>query len=184
MSARPRVVLDACVLFPTVMREMLLGTAELGLYVPLWSQRILEEWARATRRLGDGAEDIARGEIALMRAQFGAAEVAEDEALAETLFLPDENDRHVLATAISGEAELLLTKNLRDFPGRVLAGHGVLPLDPDRFLFDLHQEDADLAGVARKVRDRAEAASGRPQPVRALLKRAGLPRLGRALERE
>lgn len=178
----PRVVLDACVLFPTVMREMLLGTAGLGVYVPLWSARILEEWARAARRLGEGAEDIARGEIALMRSDFRASEVAADDGLTETLYLPDENDRHVLATALTGDAELLLTKNLRDFPGRVLAKHGVLPLDPDRFLFDLHQEDADLVGVARRVQERAEAASGRPQPVRALLKRAGLPRLGRALE--
>jgi hypothetical protein len=35
--------------------------------------------------------------------------------------------------------------------------------------------------VAEAVRLRAEAASGRPQALRAMLKRAGLPRLGKAL---
>ena len=47
----PRVLLDANVLFPTVLREILLGVARSGVYAPLWSARILEEWARATRRL-------------------------------------------------------------------------------------------------------------------------------------
>jgi len=46
-----RVVLDACVLYPPVLREILLGAASAGLYDPLWSERILEEWARATRKL-------------------------------------------------------------------------------------------------------------------------------------
>ena len=59
-----RVALDACVLFPTVLREMLLGAAAAGGFAPVWSARILEEWARATRRLPEGAEAVARAEIA------------------------------------------------------------------------------------------------------------------------
>ena len=38
-----KAVLDACVLFPTVLREILLGVAGKGLYEPLWSDRILRE---------------------------------------------------------------------------------------------------------------------------------------------
>ena len=57
-----RVLLDACVLYPTVLRELLLGTAALGLYEPLWSARLLEEWARAAARLGPEGEAIARAE--------------------------------------------------------------------------------------------------------------------------
>ncbi|MEY3307771.1 MAG: hypothetical protein RLZZ413_1809, partial [Pseudomonadota bacterium] len=49
-----KIVLDACVLYPTVLREILIGVARAGLYTPLWSDRILEEWARATRKLGVG----------------------------------------------------------------------------------------------------------------------------------
>ena len=42
-----KVLIDTCVLYPTVMRQMLLGAAEHGLFIPLWSDQILEEWARA-----------------------------------------------------------------------------------------------------------------------------------------
>jgi len=57
-----KLLLDACVLYPTVLREILIGCARAGLYTPLWSARILEEWARATVKLGPQAEVFARGE--------------------------------------------------------------------------------------------------------------------------
>ena len=47
-----RAVLDTCVIYPTVMREMLLGAARMGHFTPVWSARILEEWARAAGKLG------------------------------------------------------------------------------------------------------------------------------------
>lgn len=176
-----RVLIDACVLFPTVLREMALGAAEAGGFVPLWSHWILEEWARATRRLPEGAETIARGEIASLRARWPAAEVALGGQAIEGLSLPDPDDRHVLAAAIAGGAGELLTRNRRDFPSRTLARHGIIRRDPDEFLCEIAGEGPMMAGVAEGVRARAEAASGRPQPIRPLLKRAGLPRLGKIL---
>jgi predicted nucleic acid-binding protein len=179
-----RVTLDACVLFPTVLREMLLGAAAAGAFAPVWSPRILEEWARATRRLPGDAEARARAEIALLRAAWPAAEVAPDDALTDSLSLPDPDDRHVLAAAIAGGARALVTLNRTDFPTRTLARHGLILREPDGFLAELHAEGHDLAAVAAAVRARAERASGRPRPLRPLLKRAGLPRLGKALAPE
>ena len=176
-----RVLIDACVLFPAVMREMVVGAAAAGGFVPLWSARILEEWARATRRLPAGAEAIARGEIALLRAAWPEAEVTVEEELVARLSLPDPNDRHVLAAAIAGGAGLLMTLNRGDFPARALARHGLVLREPDGYLSELLSEGVDIRGVAAGVQARAERASGRPQPMRALLKRAGLPRLGKAL---
>ena len=176
-----KVALDACVLFPTVLREMLVGTAAAGGFAPVWSARILEEWARATRRLPEGAEAIARREIALLRADWPAAEVAVDPDLIERLSLPDPDDRHVLAAAIAGGAAVLLTLNRTDFPTRTLARHGILLRDPDGFLTELFHEGIPLPAVASAVQARAEHASGRPQPLRPLLKRAGLPRLAKTL---
>jgi predicted nucleic acid-binding protein len=176
-----RACLDACVLFPTVMREMLLAAAVEGAFEPVWSERILEEWARATRRLPEGAEAIARAEIAAMKAHWptAAAEVRE-EAVA-TITLPDPNDAHVVAAALAGGAGVIVTANRSDFPNRTLARYGLIPRDPDGFLLEIHLTEHDLSGAAARVRARAEAISGRAQPIRTLLKRAGMPRLGKAL---
>ena len=58
-----RVLIDANVLFPTVLREIVLGLAETGYFEPLWSERILEEWRRAAARIGEGeiGERLPRG---------------------------------------------------------------------------------------------------------------------------
>ncbi|MXU65477.1 RSP_2648 family PIN domain-containing protein [Oceanomicrobium pacificus] len=176
-----RAVLDACVLFPTVLREILTGVAAEGGYAPLWSPRILEEWRRAALRLPDPAAGaIAEGEIALLNTAFPGASIAIDQATEATLDLPDANDRHVLAAAIDGQASLIVTHNLRDFPLRRLAASGVRPVSPDQFLL----ADMDLSlveAVVAQVQARTEKISGREQPLRPLLRRAGLPRLGKAL---
>jgi predicted nucleic acid-binding protein len=172
-----KAVLDACVLFPPVLRETLLGAAAAGGFEPLWSARILEEWARATRRLPQGAEASARAEIERLRAAWPGAEVAADEDLEASLSLPDPADRHVLATAIAGGAAALVTLNRADFPARTLARAGVLLRHPDGLLVDLDAGGLDLLPVAEAVRERA----GRLAGLRQLLKRAGLPQLGKAL---
>ena len=178
-----KALLDACVLYPTVLREILIGAARVGLYTPLWSDRILEEWARATVKLGPGAEAIARGEIAL-RAEFPGAAVAPRAGLEARLHLPDRADIHVLATAIAGGADVIVTFNAQDFPRHRLAEEGLRRMDPDEFLRALQERaPAAVAAAVETVRARAEELSGEPQPVRALLKRARLPRLGKILDR-
>lgn len=177
-----KALLDANVLYPTVLREILIGVAGQGLYTPLWSPRILEEWARATIKLGPGAETVARGEIAALTAAWPAASVLPKEALLARLWLPDPADIHVLAAAISGGADLIVTFNARDFPRHTLAEEGLDRLDPDQFLLVLHDRAPDaVARVCDSVRAEAERLSGMAQPLRALLKRAKLPRLAKRL---
>ena len=177
-----RLVLDACVLYPTVLREILIGCAREGLYEPLWSARILEEWARATAKIGPEAQAIARSEVALLRAAFPRAEVAVHAGLEARLHLPDENDIHVLACAIAGGADGIVTANAQDFPRGVLAGEGLERRDPDGFLWELCSGAPEaVAQVVERVRAQAERLSGQPQPLKALLKRARLNRLAKAL---
>ncbi|MGC1489682.1 MAG: PIN domain-containing protein [Albidovulum sp.] len=177
-----KAVLDACVLYPTVLREILIGVARAGLYTPLWSERILEEWARATIKLGPGAEVIARGEIARLDVDFPKACVRPQTGLAARLWLPDPDDIHVLAAAISSSADVIITFNASDFPRQTLAEEGLERLDPDQFLHGLWQDHpTTIARCAEAVRAEAERLSGQPQPLRALLKRARLPRLAKAL---
>ncbi|MCR8723426.1 RSP_2648 family PIN domain-containing protein [Frigidibacter sp. ROC022] len=177
-----KAVLDACVLFPTVLREILTGAAGAGLYRPLWSDRILEEWARATVRLGEGAEVIARGEVVALKAAFPGAMVAPAPGLEARLWLPDPDDVHVLATAVAGSADLIVTFNARDFPRHTLAEEGLDRIDPDLFLRRFLDSDPEtLREVVHRVHAMAERLAGETLPLRALLKRARLNRLGKAL---
>ena len=177
-----KAVLDACVLYPTVLREILTGAASAGFYRPLWSERILEEWARAARRISPAAEAIARGEIAVLKARWPGAMVAPSPGTEARLWLPDPSDIHVLAVAVAGSADLVVTLNARDFPRHALAEEGLDRRDPDALLTGFLAADATaMAQVVAAVHAEAERLAGTPLPLRALLRRAGLPRLGKAL---
>lgn len=177
-----KVLLDACVLYPTVMREMLVGAAGQGLFIPLWSERLLEEWARAARKLGSTGEAQARGEVALLRAAWPKAEVTWPPSLETRLWLPDPNDTHVLAAAIAGNADVIITMNAKDFPRGTLAEEGLSRADPDAFLYGLWQANPEaLSLVAAAVHTTAETLSGEHWDMRQLLKKARLPRLAKAL---
>jgi len=177
-----RVLVDACVLYSTVPRALVLGAAQAGLIEPMWSARIVAEWRRAVARDGAAAAAQVASEIALARLACPTAEIPVPDGLADTLSLPDPDDCHVLAAAIAGQAEVLVTRNMRDFPPRTLARHGVSPRAPDSLLLELWRDDPDaVAGIAGPVvTGMAQAAGITPRDV---LKRAGLPRLGAALAR-
>lgn len=173
-----RVFLDACVLYPTLLRTMLLTSARAGLFTPLWSPGVLKEWSHAAGRSGPTEAGLVAGEIAVLRAGFPEAEITPPDDLTEVLSLPDPDDRHVLAAALHGEADALLTANLKDFPTRTLTRHGLLRYDPDRFLCNLRGTDDIDALLCAPVRQASASLGLAP---RALLKRARLPRLGKAL---
>lgn len=179
-----KVLLDTCVLYPTVMREMLLGAAGQGLFTPLWSARILEEWALAARKIGPGGETQARVEIAMTVANWPKAQVTWPPSLEARLWLPDADDVHVLAAAVAGSADVIVTMNAKDFPRNILAEEGLSRVDPDAFLQGLHEANPEaLAHVADRVLAEARRLSGEDWTLRALMKKARLPRLGKALER-
>lgn len=177
-----RAVLDACVLYPTVMRAMLLGAARLGHVTPLWSARLLKEWAIAARKLGAEGEARARAEIALTRAAWPAAELPPAPGIEARLWLPDPADLHVLAVAVAGSADVIVTLNRKDFPRGILAEEGLSRTDPDSLLTDIRQRDPDgIARLAAEVLAEANRLSGETWTLRPLLKKARLPRLAKAL---
>lgn len=177
-----KLLLDACVLYPTVMREMLLGVAGKRLFEPLWSERILEEWARAAARHSNEQEMQARGEIALVKAQFPKASVVVPERLMTRLWLPDDNDIHVLGAAIEGFADQIVTLNAKDFPRGILAEEGLGRIDPDTLLIDLWQRNPEpVEAVAERTLTTARQISGEDWQMRPFLKKARMPRLAKAL---
>ena len=96
-----RAVLDACVLYPTVLREILIGAAGAGLFQPVWSARILAEWRHAAARLGPAQADVAGAEIALLSAAWPQAEVPGEGSRAAGHDWPDPADRHVAEAALA-----------------------------------------------------------------------------------
>lgn len=174
-----RVLIDACVLYPSILRSILLGVADKGLFTPLWSDRIIEEWRHAAMRNHDEAE--ATIEIALMRSKWRDA-VVEVDKIDPDLHLPDDNDVHVLQAALNGKADELLTANLKDFPTNVLTGHGLIRREPDEFLVELaHSNRAYVLEVVQKVRTEAVRRSGTSINNRKMLKNARLPRLAKLI---
>lgn len=177
-----KVVLDACVLVPPVLREILLGVAAAGLFEPCWSERILEEWARAAAKFGPLAEGEARARIALLKARFPRACLPPAPQVEARLHLPDPGDAHVLAVAIAGSADAVVTVNARDFPRHVLAEDKIDRRDPDGFLWELWSGAPEVVAAAvEAVRAEASRRDGVEVGLKSLLKRARLNRLARAM---
>lgn len=177
-----RVLLDACVLYPTLLRQLLIGTAKLGLYTPLWSRRILDEWRHAAARSGPVEAALTEGEIARLSTAFPDACAEVSGETADGLSLPDPDDVHVLAAALAGRADSLLTLNLKDFPTRTLSQLGIFRREPDGFLIELLAANPEQIGplVIDAAETTARTIGGETTP-RSVLKRARLPKLGKAI---
>ncbi len=178
-----KVLIDACVLFPTVLRELVLDYAGTGAFQPLWSERILEEWRRAAARRSDHDGMIAESEIALVKARFPNALVTVSPETEARLSLPDPDDIHVLAAAVDNGSGELLTLNLKDFPTRALSAEGIIRRDPDTFLLEAyHAEPTAIEDIVAGVLARAASHGIDTSNQRKLLKKARLPRLAKAME--
>ena len=151
MSEIARVVafLDACVLYPALLRNFLMHLALRDLFQARWSDRVHEEWIAV---LLHNRPDLTFAQLArtrrLMDQNIDEALVSGYEHLIDRITLPDPKDRHVLAAAIHGGASIIVTVNLRDFPPEVLATYGIEAQHPDTFVgarLDEYQDDAVAA---------------------------------------
>ena len=178
-----KAVLDACVLYPTVLREILVGVAEAGLFTPVWSPRILAEWQHAAARLGPDQAAVAGAEIALLQLAHPQAGAADEGTAAAGYDWPDPADRHVAEAALAAGAGLIVTANLRDFPRALLADLGLASIHPDAFLLDLYRRAPDAVAASVTAAHRKAERLGGVMPLPDLLARARLPRLSKALRR-
>jgi len=130
------VVLDACVLIPAALRDTLLRAAEYRLYRVFWSEAILDEVRRnlVADHLTDppGAARL----VAQLRRAFPGSPV-EGYGPLLPLMPNDPKDRHVLAAAVKAGAQVVVTRNLADFPAAALEPFGVEAQSPDEFLVHL-----------------------------------------------
>lgn len=132
------VVLDACVLYPSFLRDLLIRLGLTGLYQPKWSATIEDEWQRnlLANRADLTPEQIQRT-AALMNKAVPDAMITGFEPLIDSVDLPDVDDRHVVAASVRSNSEIIVTFNLKDFPAPALNAFGIEALHPDDFVMDL-----------------------------------------------
>ena len=125
-----------------------------GLFEARWSNDILAEVTRTlVRRFGKSA-DQARYREQSMRAFFPGSLVTGYEHMV-TDMRNHPKDRHVLAAAVSCEADFLVTFNLRDFPAHATEGMGLTIVAPSAFLRQIWSLDREA--VEHRLSEQASA---------------------------
>lgn len=128
------VLFDANVLFGAALRSLIVELSTTGLFRARWTQDIHDEWISAVH---EKRPEIAIGKLQSVAGQIDRAvpncHVTGYEGIIPSLSLPDPDDRHVLAAAIVGHAECIVTFNESDFPPEILAPYQIHTRHPDLF---------------------------------------------------
>lgn len=161
-------LLDANVLYPAALRDLLMRLALRDLFRARWSADIHDEWMRSV--LLD-RPDLTRAQLErtreLMDRHAPASVVSDYKALIGEVELPDPDDRHVLAAARRAGADVIVTFNLQDFPPSALQRFGLVALHPDTFVNDL--VDRNAATVIATMREHRSRLKSPPQSAVAYL---------------
>ena len=171
MSRRPIItaLLDANVLYPAPLRDYLLYLASLGVYEPVWTTVLQDEWIR---NLLKARPDIDKAALEATRRSmdkaFPGSNTTGYESLIEILSLPDPDDRHVLAAAIKAKAQVIVTANLKDFPVSALIPYAIRAEHPDAFVSECI--DRDRPKAIKAFANQVKALKKPPLPVETVLK--------------
>ena len=166
MRADYRAVLDACVLIPMPLADTLLRMAEAPrLYLPKWSQAIMDEVTRNLVKKWNMEPEKARRREEELRRHFPEAWVEGFEPLINVM-TNDPKDRHVLAAAVRSHSELIVTYNRRDFPdasvqpweievqGPSTFLRGIYDLEPGLFVHKLHEQAGAIGLTLQRLLER------------------------------
>ena len=177
-------LLDANVLYPAPMRDVLMQLAVTDIFKAKWSEDIHREWIEALMR-----NEPNRDRAALERTRDLMNQATRDclvtgyVALIPSLNLPDLDDRHVLAAAIVGRCDVIVTQNLKDFPEEALEPYGIEKLHPDDFLSNhLALAPGLFCSALRKVRARLKNPPYSAEDYLAILTQQGLVATAAELE--
>ena len=168
--------LDANVLHPAFLRATLLWFADDRLLRPVWSADVLGEWRRSVKARHADMDDAKLDALqANFVTHFPDAEVTGYQPFIEGLTLPDKDDRHVLAAAIVGRCNGIITANLKHFPSEVVGTFGIEVVHPDDFIVNVIDLDENRALAAlRRHRAAMTKTSLSPDDYLACFERCGL----------
>ncbi|HVZ07790.1 PIN domain-containing protein [Rhodopila sp.] len=182
-SNPPIAVYDACVLYPFHLRNLLVQCAVDRLVDAHWTDAIHDEWIR-NLSVNNPALPVRQLNAArdLMNAAVPGALIKVNTA-APSIDLPDPNDQHVLAAAVTVGASAIVTWNLKDFPAESLRDLGPVAQTPDRFLTALHDANPDiLVAVVARARRNLRRSQVPPADFLEALRRQNLTELVSRLE--
>jgi hypothetical protein len=143
--------LDACVLYPQSLRDLLLSLAGTGLFHARWTERINKEWVEKLLLKNPARRPQVLRTLELVNESVEDCLISGYEHLIESVVLPDPKDRHVVAAALVGGVDVIVTFNLADFPADVLSQLGLEAQHPDDFLASIIAAGGDLACKAIKA---------------------------------
>jgi len=133
---------DACVLYPFSLRDLLIELAGTNLFRAKWSEMINKEWVNnLCSKYFDLKPERLEKTVRLMNQAIQDANISGFEALIPELSLPDPQDNHVLAAAIHGKVNVIVTFNLKDFPQEYLRKFDIEAQHPDEFIVNLLELD-------------------------------------------
>jgi len=166
---------DTNVLYGALLCDYVLELADRRLFRPLWSDDVLFELSKNLVKNGEKPELVTK-RVSTMEKYFADARVEGYGDLIPSM-TNDEKDRHVLAAAIRGGAEVLVTFNVKHFPVSSLEPFDLEVVHPDDFLLD--QLDLHHAVTLRALVELVEGYDSPAMTVDDLLRalaRAGVPR--------
>ena len=162
-------VLDANVLYPFYLREFFMRLSKQAeLFQAKWTNEINDEW---TRNLIANKPHLSKKEI--KQTVFWMNQTIEDALIHPTehlqfvkgLDLPDPRDGHVIAAAIAANASFIVTKNLKDFPAKILNRFGVEAIHPDNFVLRFESFSTELLAIIIKMSNQYTNPSMSPHDV-------------------
>lgn len=163
---------DANILISRTLRDYFVYAAKLGALDIHWSETILDETTRNLIKQFDFTAEDAEVLVERLEAFLPSAlvEVKKRDETRVAKVEMDDKDRHVLAAALSANADLLLTQNVRHFPRDWMAKRGIELIDAGTLLTRLAADCPDILREAHRL-----GVGSRPQTseqVLAILERA------------
>ncbi len=179
------VILDANVLFPFRVRDILLTFAHEGLFRARFTEEIMTEWTDNLLQLKPWLEDSIKSQVNKIRQTFDECFVTGHMPLIDGLEMRDKDDRHVLAAAIRCSAQVIVTENKRDFPASLLEEYDIEVLGADEMLVNTYELlPVDAARALGKVRGRYKNPPMDVSEFLLDLTRAGLPKVAAIARRD
>lgn len=188
-SAPPFVVLDACVLMSTLQRRLLLRLADQGVFQPIWTEHIGEEWRRNAARVWQISPETLVEQWSAMNQRFPGAMETNTDPCEVGLRYSDRKDLHVIAAGLARRARCglqrppavqVMTWNLKDFNRSELRRQGLDVYSPDQLLADWWRGGSPrLDAAVQAVAADSVALGHAPEPLADTLQRERLYRLSR-----